>query len=274
MPKLFPNGKGENSVIYITGVGATERFSALLVNSIMDFKFQNNGQGFPRFYYEMDNGKLVRRDAISSQMLQKFKTVYRDSAISSDDLFFYIYGIFHSFQYVNDYKNDLRKMLPRIPFAKDFWGFSKTGRKLADIHLNYETIKPFNLKEEISNGAPKKEKELYRVTEAGMKFPKVDKKEDRTTIIYNGYVTLKGIPLEAYDYVVNGKSAIEWVMERYAITVDLNSKGEGSGIKNDPNEWSDDPRYIVDLVKRVVQVSLETNKLIASLPPLEIITES
>jgi predicted helicase len=159
-------------------------------------------------------------------------------------------------------------MLPRIPFVKDFWGYSKKGRELAEIHLNYESIEPFELIEEIKEGSPKKAKELYRVNEAGIRFPKVKKEEDRTSIIFNQFVTLKGIPESAYEYVVNGKPAIEWIMERYAITTD-----KDSGIKNDPNEWSDDPRYIVDLVKRIVRVSLETNRIVSKLPKFELIEE-
>jgi len=80
---------------------------------------------------------------------------------------------------------------------------------------------------------------------------------------YNAHLVLSDIPLEAYNYVVNGKPAIEWIMERYAVTVD-----KDSGIKNDPNEWSTDPRYIVDLLKRIVRVSLETVKIVGELPDL------
>lgn len=162
-------------------------------------------------------------------------------------------------------------MFPHIPILKDFWSYSKVGRLLAEIHLKYETVKPYNLQEIISEKAPKKDEELYRVNEAGMKFTKDKKLEDRTSIIFNQYVTLKGIPLEAYDYMVNGKSAIEWIIERYCITKDLNKKGEGSGIVNDPNEWSSDPRYIIDLLKRIVTVSVETNDLVNSLPQFELL---
>lgn len=158
--------------------------------------------------------------------------------------------------------------MPRIPITKDFWGFSKKGRELAEIHLNYDSIEPFNLIEEVKDGAPKKPKDLYKVSEAGMRFPKTKKVIDRSSIIYNQFVTLKGIPESAYDYVINGKSTIEGVMERYVVTTDSNS-----GIKNDPNEWSDDPRYIVDLVKRIVRVSVETNRIVSELPKFELIDE-
>ena len=148
-------------------------------------------------------------------------------------------------------------MLPRIPFAEDFWLFSKAGRDLAYWHLNYETIEPYLLTEYQTKLYL--EPEEYRVEK--MVFGKRNK--DKTTIIYNQHLTLTEIPLEAYDYIVNGKSALEWVMERYKFT-----KDKKSGITNDPNDWSDNPRYIIDLVKRIVRVSVETVKIVNSLPPL------
>ena len=101
----------------------------------------------------------------------------------------------------------------------------------------------------------------YLVTK--MTFGKKDGKPDKSVIVYNPHLVLRDIPLEAYEYVVNGKPAIEWIMERYQVTVD-----KASGIKNDPNQWSDDPRYIVDLLKRVVRVSLESCRIVQGLPPL------
>jgi predicted helicase len=164
-------------------------------------------------------------------------------------------------------------MLPRIPLCKDFSGFNLAGRELAKWHLNYETIEPYPLNEEIRSGLAIKPKDLYAVNESGLKWPKNKKETDRSKIIFNQFITISAIPIDTYDYKVNGKSALEWIMERYRTSTDLNAKGEGSGIKNDPNEWSDDPRYIVDLVKRIVRVSLETNKIVKSLPDLDIISD-
>jgi predicted helicase len=147
-------------------------------------------------------------------------------------------------------------MLPRIPYAKDFWAFSVAGRDLAALHLNYETCEPFKL-QEITNLDPD-----YTVDK--MKFAKDGKVVDKSVIIYNSQITLSGIPPEAYEYVVNGKSAIEWIMERYAVTID-----KDSGIKNNPNDWSENPRYILDLVKRIVRVSVESVKIVKGLPDLE-----
>ena len=149
-------------------------------------------------------------------------------------------------------------MLPRIPFAGDFWAFSQAGRDLANWHLHYETVEPYPLHESM----PLLETDdIYRVQK--MAFAKQGKDVDKSVIRYNSHITLSGIPPETYDYIVNGKPALEWIMERYQITTD-----KDSGIKNDPNDWSDNPRYILDLLKRIVRVSVETVRIVQGLPAL------
>lgn len=287
MPKIFPTPEHKNLVFGVTGVGVTKSFSTTITDVIPDVQLLANGQCFPLYYYEKPDKEVsgvlgqttakpdklgyIKRDAITDFALNKFQKAYADQKLSKEDIFYYVYGLLHAPTYREKYQNDLKKMLPRIPLATDFWGFSKMGRELAKWHLNYETIEPYSLTEEIKEGSPKKAKDLYRLNR--MVFAKVKKEEDRTAIIYNNFVILKGIPLEVYDYIVNGKSALEWVMERYEVSTDLNTKGEGSGIKNDPNEWSDDPRYIIDLVKRVVRVSVETNRIVRKLPNFELLPE-
>lgn len=283
---LFPESS-KNVVICITNKSHFS-FSAIITDLVSEYGLVNGRNGgsqcFPLYYYEKrDEGSLlsaaekgnnddyVKRDAISDFALKEFQEKYSDNKITKEDIFYYVYGLLHSPVYREKYRNDLKKMFPHIPILKDFWSYSKVGRQLAEMHLNYESVKPYDLQEIISDKAPKKDKELYRVNEAGMKFIKDKKVEDRTTILFNQHVTLKGIPLEAHDYMVNGKSAIEWIIERYCITKDLNMKGEGSGIVNDPNEWSDDPRYIIDLLKRVITVSVQTNKLVSSLPAFDLL---
>jgi predicted helicase len=161
-------------------------------------------------------------------------------------------------------------MLPRLPFVEtvtDFWAFSKAGRKLAELHLNYETVAPSP--DVTVTGDDGK---TYSVDK--IRFPKKDQKE---TINYNSKITLSNIPLKAYEYVVNGKSAIDWIMERYRVTTDLNAKGEGSGITNDPNDWAKEvgnPRYILDLLLSVINVSVQTMDIVNSLPKVEFGIES
>lgn len=186
--------------------------------------------------------------------------------ITKEDIFYYVYGVLHSPEYRTRFASDLKKMLPRLPFTRetaDFWRFSQAGRDLAQWHLNYETVEPWPVPEFASELLSDPAKD-FLVTK--MTFGRKDKQVDKTTIHYNARITLTGIPLEAYDYVVNGKPALEWIMERYQVTVD-----KDSGIRNDPNDWAREhhqPRYILDLLKRIVRVSLETMKIVNALPAL------
>lgn len=267
MGKLIPTPKYKNLVITIPANGGS-KFMPLISDVTCDLHLNGDAQCFPLYWYEERNadapmldlgmeddaGNYKRHDGISNFGLKQFRTAYGDPKIGKEDIFYYVYGLLHSTEYRTRFENDLKKELPRIPFAKDFWAFSKAGRKLAELHLNYETIEPWPVKEE-SHGN-------FRVTK--MRFPK---KGIRHTIHYNDTCTLSEIPDEAYEYIVNGKSAIEWLMERYAVTTD-----KDSGIVNDPNDWCDEqgnPRYIIDLVKRIVRVSIETMKIVKKLPALE-----
>ena len=279
MPRLFPTPEHDNIVISATGIGASKAFSALVTKTLPDLEMISKGQCFPLYWYEKVEGTetpdrssdmfsdeaapdargYIRHEAITDTALEAFRAHYADTTIRKEDLFWYVYGILHLPEYKERFASDLKKMLPRIPYAGDFWAFSRAGRALGEWHLHYETVEPYPLTED----APKPLADTdYRVTT--MAFGKKDGKADKTVIVYNAHLTLRDIPLEAYDYVVNGKSAIEWIMERYAVTVDRDSE-----IRNDANDWPDDPRYIVDLVKRVVRVSVETVEIIRGLPSLE-----
>lgn len=270
MMKIFPNSKVDNIVICVTGIGASKGFSALITDSVPNLHLHDTGQCFPLYSYEQakilggmfDAGSsedYTKRENIPDSILKEFIAAY-DSKITKEDIFYYIYGVLHSPEYKRRFESDLKKMLPRIPFAQDFWAFSKAGRDLAKWHLNYENIEPYPLQES-ATALGLDPKSHYKVTK--MTFGKRNKTIDKTAIIYNSTITLAGIPLEAYDYVVNGKPALEWIMERYQFTRDKESL-----ITNDPNDWSDDPKYIIDLVKRIVRVSIETMKIVNTLPAL------
>jgi predicted helicase len=261
----------ENVVICVTGAGSNKEFSVLVSNILPDLELVSKSQCFPLYTYEKvedtAQGSLletqtgyVKKDNIPDAILRDFQQVYGDTSIGKEDIFYFVYGILHSPEYKTRFASDLKKSLPRIPFAQDFWAFSKAGRKLAHWHLHYETIEPYPL-EEVQTQLNLDSRCFYRVSK--MTFAKNAKAVDKTTIIYNSNVKLVGIPLEAYQYTVCGRSAIEWIMERYQVTVD-----KDSGIRNDPNDWSDDPRYIIDLLKRIVRVSVETVTIVNSLPPL------
>ena len=272
MPRIFPSRNSDNLIIAVVGPGARQPFAALIVNSLADLHLAPDGaQCFPLYEYRAVDakddlfdhtkaGQPQRQSALSESSVMAFKKRY-GADVTAEDVFYYVYGVLSAPEYRQRFGADLKKQLPRIPYAKDFWAFSKAGRALAEWQLNYETIEPYPLKETQSQ-LVLQPGEHYRVSK--MTFGKKGKETDKSAIIYNSHVTLSGIPLDAYDYVVNGKSAIEWIMERYQVTTD-----PASGINNDPNDWSDDPTYIANLLKRIVRVSVETNRIVSDLPPLE-----
>lgn len=291
--RLFPTAIHKNLSIGVTSPGNRVGASALITDAIPDLHFVDSSgatQFFALYLYEKfdpaDNPVLTgtseeividgyrRRPGITDGILSEFNKAY-GKGITREDIFFYVYGVLHSEEYRNRFAADLKKMLPRIPLtkeAKDFQAFSSAGRELAKWHLNYETVAPYPL-EEVTQELGLDPWKQFLVSK--MTFAKPTEaqkaaglKSDKTRIHYNGHLTLAGIPPETYDYIVNGKPALEWIIEYYQVTVDKKGK---SGIKNDPNDWCrehDDPRYIVDLVKRVTRVSLETMKIVKGLPAL------
>ncbi|RCG23380.1 damage-inducible protein [Sphaerisporangium album] len=280
LPQMFPTPESENFGFYITGMGSDKPFSAHAVDHLPDLAYwgSSNGQFFPRYTYRElgkgddlfaaseKEGGYERVDNITDAALADYRKTYADSAIMKDEIFYYTYGLLHSPDYRDRFAADLKKSLPRIPKVGDFRGYAEAGRKLSDLHIRYEQAEPYKgIVEKVSgNATGTSPRELYRIGK--MKIPKVKGESDRSTIIYNNRVTLTNIPEEAYRYQLGARSAIEWIIDRYQVKVD-----QASGITNDPNEWSDDPRYIIDLLKRVVTVSLETMKIVDQLPPLEIL---
>jgi len=278
MPRLFPHG-ADNRLMMVNqgsiGVGQI----ALLTDVIPDI--QGCVQCFPLYVYEPE-GKTTgssmgrseredthlipqRRDGLTDSGLEHFQAAYPQDLLTKEDVFYYIYGILHATDYRERYGINLRREIPRIPrvrTAKDFWAFSNAGRALGELHVGYETVAEFPA--EIEGSGPRTAAH-YRVDK--MRF---GKGKDKTVIHYNSFLTVRHIPLEAYDYIVNGKSAIEWVMERQCVAVD-----KDSGIKKDANDWAietvGDSRYPLSLLLRVVTVSLETVKLVNALPKLDIL---
>ena len=271
---IYRNGKWDildcekNLYICLTGLGGNKPFSVFLTNIVSDYQLLQNGQCFPLYWYEKvehiqrgffdtRDSDYVRHDGITDFILQQARQI--DFKITKEDIFYYVYGFLHAPEYRETFAADLKKMLPRIPLIDnptDFRAFSKAGRDLAELHLNYETVAP--CPDVVVTGA---EHGNFRVEK--MRFKS---KDDKSTIVFNPFITVSNIPLKAYDYVVNGRSAIEWVMERYQIKTD-----KDSGITNDPNDWAiehNQPRYILDLLLSVITVSMETNKIVKNLPKL------
>ena len=291
--KLFPSPKVDNICICVSGIAVTKSFSCIVSKIVPDYELIGKSQCFPLYYYEENSNnkqlslfdmpetgeKYKRRDGITDWILKEMRKRYETKSITKEDIFYYVYGLLHSEDYRTAFEADLKKSLPRIPIvdsAEDFKAFSKAGRDLADLHLYYEDIEPQEDVQIVLN--PKnKDVEPYRYYSvqkmAFGKKPGEDKKgkqkmvADKSVIIYNENVRLENIPEKAYEYVVNGKSAIEWIMERYQITID-----KKSGIKNDPNDWSREhkqPMYILELLQSVINVSCLTVDIVKSLPKLK-----
>lgn len=287
MPRIFPSADTENRVIHTSGVGIRSGFSTLMTDRLPNFHNMDTGQCYSLYLYEQtasddgmfatdeDSPTLTRRDAITDEGLAHFQAAYSGEEISKEDLFYYIYGLLHSPDYRERFKNNLAKALPRIPAVKsfaDFAAFRDAGRALGDLHVNFESVEPYmvTFKEGTHDLIPEAQdapEKFYRVTK--MKFGGKGKEKDKTTVIYNADITMQNVPLEAYDYVVNGKPALEWVMERQVVKTD-----KASGIVNDANDYANetigDPRYPMELFQRVITVSLETMRIVRALPTLEI----
>ncbi|MCF6734875.1 type ISP restriction/modification enzyme [Blastococcus sp. KM273129] len=293
IPNLFPDRHATNVGVYQVGSGSAVPFSVLALDVVPDLHVTGAGSGgqfFARWRYEKvdesgmfdvhDDGEVVdgyrRIDNITDEALAAFTAAYTGESISKDDIFDYVYGLLHSPEYRELYAADLRKMLPRIPFAEDFRAFADAGKQLAALHLGYETVEPYPLEGlDVSGPGGEADYGFFAVRDKKMAFDKPTPEQkaaglrnDRSVIHYNERITLRSIPEEAYRYTLGSRSAIEWIIDRYWVKTD-----KASGIVNDPNDWSrevGDPRYIVDLLARIVTVSLETIRVVDSLPPLDV----
>ena len=280
---LFPSNDASNLVILSPGKTERREYSVLIADSIVDLNIFDGGvQCFPLYYYvrdsrnqlslfdEVGRGEYERQDGVSNFILQRAKTQY-GKRVTKEDIFFYVYGLLHSQDFRSRFSVDLQKMLARIPLVTskdDFWAFSNAGRRLADLHIHYESVPAHP--DVVVNGA---ELGNYRVEK--MRFRRVKVKvdgkdrtvDDKSTIHYNSTITISNIPDKAYEYVVNGRSAIEWIMDRYQVRTD-----KKSGITNDPNGWAEEvgnPRYILDLLLSVINVSVQTVDIVDNLPRLK-----
>ena len=251
-PSIFPTPEteSENRVICVSGIGSKKSFQALMVNVIPDLHLTGDSQCFPFYTYNEDGTN--RRENITDWALAEFRTHYGDDTISKWDIFHYNYALLHHPIYREKYEMNLKRALPHILFAEDFWGFATAGAALADLHVNYES-------------APKYDKLKYIETPGvpiDWRVEKMRLSKDKTQLKYNDFLTLEGIPAEAFDYRLGNRSALEWVVDQYRVKTD-----KRSGIVNDPNRETE-PRYIVDLIARVIHVSLKTVEIVAKLPPL------
>ena len=251
-PSIFPTTETEveNRVICVSGIGSKKMFHTLVSDMIPSLDFLEKTQCFPLYTYDEDGTN--RQENITDWALAEFRKHYSDDTITKWDIFHYTYGLLHHPGYREKYQANLKRDLPHIPFAKDFWGFEKAGTALADLHINYES-------------APKYDK-LKHIETPGMpidwRVEKMKLSKDKTQLKYNDFLTLDSIPAAVYDYRLGNRSALEWVIDQYRVKTD-----KRSGIVNDPNR-ADQPQYIVDLIARVITVSLKTVEVVSGLPGL------
>ena len=255
-PTIFPtvSSEHENLVMSVSATGSEKPFMVLCSNCITDLHVVSGGsssQCFPFYIYDEDGSN--RRENITDWALDEYRTHYKDAKISKWDIFYYVYALLHYPTYRERYAANLKRELPRIPFAPKFWEFAEAGKKLATLHVEYEKQKEYPLEREESKSA----KLNFRVEK--MKLSK-----DKRTLIYNDYFTLNGIPKESFEYRLGNRSALEWVIDQYQISTD-----KRSGITNDPNR-SEDKEYILRLIGQVITVSVETVKIVNGLPEFAI----
>jgi predicted helicase len=247
-PKIFPtlSTENENIVICLSGIGNTNPLQCIMTNIIPDLHLTGDSQCFPFYTYKEDG--TGRKENISDWALKQYQEHYKDESITKWDIFYYIYGVLHTPAYKEKYSANLRRSLPRIPFYEDFRKYSTAGKKLAELHVNYETQPEYYLQKIEAPG-----KKL------DWKVVKMKLSKDKTTIIYNDFLSMTGIPYEVFEYKLGVRSALEWIIDQYQIKTD-----KRSGIVNDPNR-EDEPDYIVRLIGKIVTVSLETVKIVREL---------
>ena len=273
---IFPDSEHENLVICVSGAPLKKGFSVLMTDCIQDLHLMENAICMPMFFYDrVDENPVVAQmhmfdfmdsrteekpairykkwSAISDAALGKFREMY-GSKVQKEDIFYYLYAVMQNRKYIELYGDNLSKEMPRIPMLDRFSEYVRIGRELAELHVHYEQpVAPQTLGVEIRMDKPD-----FSVEK--MRFKKDGKAVLKDTILFNDSIQISNIPERAYEYIVNGKSAIEWVMERYAVTVD-----KASGIVDDPNQYGDE-QYVFHLLLSIIHVSMKTQELIDSMP--------
>lgn len=292
LPRVFPGDDSKNRVILTNASFKGSGFCALMSDVTPDLHVNGDAQAFPLYLYDDaesagtpgDVPQLVlggtvasegdaRRLAITDAALAHFRAAYPDDpALDKESIFYYCYGILHHPEYLRSFKDNLAKELPRIPRVKsreDFWAIHNIGRTLGEWHVNYESFDYTRCPEVVVDTKGKTlSDEHYRVEK--MRYGKVEGAKDLTTIHYNEFISVRNIPDRAYDYVIASRSAIDWVVERQGVRTD-----KDSGIVNDTNAWAietmKNPKYPLELLLRVIALSVETLKLVDQLPKLDVL---
>ena len=250
-PSMFPvpATESENMVLCFNGVGSEKPFTAIAADRIVNLSFLGGGSAFQCFpFYTYNEDGTNRRENITDLALEQFRSHYKDKSITKWDIFHYVYAVLQHPLYRERYAANLKRELPRILFAPDFKPFVDIGKRLAEIHVNYEQQPEYPLERMEAPGKA-----------LDWRVEKMKLNKDKRSIIYNDFLTLSGIPPEVFEYRLGNRSALEWIIDQYQVSTD-----KRSGITNDPNR-ADDPQYIVRLIGQVITVSLETVKFTTSL---------
>ena len=251
--RIFPTPKTEteNRVIIVPSVGGRSNYWCFCTDIIPNLTLTSidGSQCFPFYTYDADGAN--RRENITDWALAQFRSHYQDDTITKWDIFHYVYGLLHHPEYRERYQANLKRDLPHLPYAPDFWVFAKAGQRLGEIHIGYEDADEYRIKKIETPGVP-----------LDWRVEKMKLSKDKTQLVYNDFLTLDGIPAKTFDYRLGNRSALEWVIDQYRVKTD-----KRSGIVNDPNR-ADDPQYIVKLIGKVITVSLETVEIVEGLPDL------
>jgi predicted helicase len=269
-PRIFPLPETENVVMCLSAIGQSKPFHTMAVNVIPDLHLTGDSQCFPLYVYD-EEGKN-KKDNITDWGLEQFRNHYQDSTIEKIDVYHYVYGILHDPAYREKYAANLKRELPRIPFRTDFLAYAEAGKKLMDIHIKYEDQDKYPVTEEWSlpknyvhpHGIAVNSIEQVPLQERYYVSKMKRDKNDPTKLIYNDFLTISGIPSEVDEYKLGNRSALNWIIDQYQV-----SKDKRSGITNNPNDWSyesGNPRYILDLIQRIITVSMQTNAIVQGLP--------
>ena len=267
--QFFPEADSDNRAICVPGIGSTKPFSALMVDAMPDIQLMFNMQCFPRYRFEKPSapleGGLLKDDSresskvdnITDSALERFRMHYRDPDITKDEIFYYVYGVLHAPGFRSAFPNALARQLARIPLAAEFRALASAGRDLGELHPGYETCPEHPLELEFSGeGEPRPEH--FRLGSRSMKYAGKRGDINKSVLIVNEYIQLSGIPDDAHSYVVNGRTPLDWFIDRYKVSTDTKS-----GIVN---EWFEQPEDLVAAIRRIVHLSVETTRIVRSLP--------
>ena len=239
----------ENKMIGVMGDATEKPFSTLASSIISDMNFLSPAAAGTKFfplYRYTESGERVEN--ITDWALEQFRAHYGERKIQKKDIFHYVYAVLHNPAYRKKYELDLKREFPRVPFYDDFWQWAAWGKRLMDLHLNYESAKPFGLKR-MDLPDEKVPKELKVRLKAN---------KEKGIIEIDEQTTLSGVPKEAWEYKLGNRSALEWILDQYKET---KPKDKTIAERFDTYRFADYKERVIDLLQRVCTVSVETVKI-------------